>query len=143
MINANEFSERFRRCASLAAEQRYGEALAVGRELLGYEGQAEHPDLQRMLALLYGLNDQHMEAATHYLYLCQFDEGYELHHCLQVARGYREKGMTQMAAILAHAGAVKLQAAELYALAADYYEQAGDAQQAAEIRNTPPPLAGE
>ena len=127
-----QFNKDIEHCKRLTHEKHYAEALEVALKLLEQDG--DNMNLHRLLATLYGISGKYAEAGVHYLMLVQFDPTFLYRHCIELVNGYHAKGITNIAALLAHAGAVKLESKELYELAVDYYQKSGNAETAEEIR---------
>lgn len=111
----------------------FADALILAEEL--FKQDADSLALHLLLATLYARTGDLRRAASHYMLLCQFDPEFKQHHCAELAKGYQQKGLPDMAAVLAQAGAVKLESPQLYKLAADYYELAGEPEHAKKIRD--------
>lgn len=111
----------------------FAEALELAKKL--FEQDQDNLPLHLLLATLYARNNQLQQAASHYMLLCKFDPSFKAHHVVELAKGYQQKGHPDLAAILAHAGAAKLESRQLYSLAADYYQLAGELEHAAKIRD--------
>ena len=131
-MSQEDFNQKLTMCKRLMLSYQYAEALEVALKLLEQDG--ENMDLHRLLAMLYGLSGKFAEAAVHYMMLAQFDPTFEYRHCIELVNGYHAKGITNIAALLAHAGAVKLDSKPLYEIAIDYYQKSGNTEQAKEIR---------
>lgn len=126
------FTQNLTRCKELMLSGQIVDALALGQKLLQQD--SENLPLHLLLATLYARSNELMKALSHYVLLAQFDPGFEEPHCKEMARGYHLKGLTEAGAVLAQAGAVKLQSKELMQLAIDYYTQAGNVEQAQKLR---------
>ena len=132
MTDTEPFQADLARCKELTMAHQFADALVLARRLL--EHNADNMPLHLLLATLYARSDQMLEAMSHYILLAQFDPEFKEHHCRQLADGYRERGLTEPAAILAHAGAVKLKSKPLYQLAIEYYGQAGNQEAVGELQ---------
>lgn len=128
-----DFNTELQRCKTLMIDGQYADALAAARLLL--QEQPENMPLHHLMASLYVCQDMLLEAASHYLLLCQFDPEFEEPHCNEVAKNYYQAGMPDMAAVLAEAGAVKLNSPALLSKAAYCYEQAGFPAKAAALKS--------
>ncbi len=125
--------QQLNQCRALVHQKRYAEALAVALRLLQLD--AENMAIHRLLALLYGLNNNHLEAHKHYMLLAQFDVSYTVEHCLQVAQGYADKGQLKAAGLICMAAANRLPREKLQGFALQCFEQAGDVEWINKIRN--------
>lgn len=119
-------------CRTLTNEKRYKEALAVAQQMLQLD--AENLAVHKLLALLYGLNNQHRQAHGHYMLLVQFDPSYTLEHCMLVAQGYAEKGEYKAAGLLCMAAFHRLQDRKLAMFGAECFDQAGEKELATNMR---------
>lgn len=126
------FEINLAKCKQLMLAHQYADALKLAEAL--FKQDQDSLALHLLLATLYARTGDVQRAASHYMLLCQFDPGFEGEHIKELGRGYVQKGHTDLAAMLVHAGAAKLASKELYLLAADYYEQAGETQQAQKLR---------
>lgn len=131
MTNA-PFETLKQQCRTLADQKRYTDALRVAKQML--EQDAEDIGVHKLLALLYGLNNQHREAHQHYMMLVQFDGTYTLENCLLVADGYAEEGLHKAAGLLCIGAYHRLKVKELKRLAGDYFDAAGEKELAAKVR---------
>lgn len=128
-----DFQTELNRCKQLMAEGKLPDALNAAKNLL--QEQPENMPLHHLLASLYVQQGMLQEAASHYLLLCQFDPGFEEHHCNQVAKNYYEAGMPDMAAVLSEAAGIKLGSNLLLKKAAYCYAQAGYTEKAEKLKS--------
>ena len=131
-MNQEEFNQKLAACKGLMLSHQFADALVMAKKL--FELDQDNMALHLLLATLYAKTDDLLKAMSHYMLLCQFDPGFEAPHCTELARGYHQKGYTDLAAVLAQGGAVKLDDKDLYILAADYYQQSDNAEQAQKMR---------
>ena len=132
MEKTASFQADLARCKELMLSHQFAEALVLGKQLFEYD--SDNMALHLLLATLYARNNQLMEALSHYMLLAQFDPEFKEPHCKEMARGYQQKGLTDAGAVLAHAGAVKLESKELYQLAVDLYTQSGNIETAERLK---------
>jgi tetratricopeptide (TPR) repeat protein len=123
-MSEQEFQKLLQQCRTLTNEKRNSEALTVAQKLLQLD--AENIAAHKLLALLYGLNNQHGNAHKHYMLLVQFDASYTLEHCLQVARGYTDKGEFKEAGLICMAAFNRIPDKKLVQFAVECFERASD-----------------